>query len=44
MLRVVLMIYLGMQIGVPVWYYIICGLILFIEAIKIGVQIQKNRE
>lgn len=48
MLTVLLMICLGMQLGVPAWYYIICGLILLIDVvIKLGVQIhriiEKNR-
>ena len=44
MLTVLLMIYLGVQPSVPIWYYIICVLMMIIQAIKPGIEIQKNIE
>lgn len=44
MLTVLLMIYLGMQLNVPAWYYIICVLMMIIQAVKLGIEIQKSIE
>lgn len=44
MITVLLMIYLGVQPSVPIWYYIICVLMMIIQAIKPGIEIQKNIE
>lgn len=44
MLTVLLMIYLGLQLSVPSWYYIICVLMMIIQAVKLGIKIQKNIE
>lgn len=41
MLTVLLMIYLGVQLSVPTWYYIICVLMMIIQAVKLGIEIQK---
>lgn len=44
MLTVLLMIYLGLQLSVPSWYYIICVLMMIIQAVKLGIKIKKNIE
>lgn len=44
MLTVLLMIYLGVQLSVPTWYYIICVLMMIIQAVKLGIEIQKSIE
>ena len=44
MLTVLLMIYLSVQLSVPSWYYIICVLMMIIQAVKLGIKIQKSIE
>lgn len=44
MLTVLLMIYLGVQLSVPSCYYIICVLMMIIQAVKLGIKIQKSIE
>ena len=44
MLTVLLMIYLSVQLSVPSWYYIICVLMMIIQAVKHGIKIQKSIE
>lgn len=38
MLIVLLMIYLDVQLSVPTWYYIICILMMIIQAVKLGIE------
>lgn len=44
MLTVLLMIYLSIQLNVPAWYYIVCGSMMIIQAVKFGIDIQKRLE
>ena len=44
MLTVLLMIYLGVQLSVLSCYYIICVLMMIIQAVKLGIKIQKSIE
>ena len=44
MLTVLMMIYLGVQLSVQTWYYIICVLMMIIQAVKLGIEIQKSIE
>ena len=43
MIITILLFYLGLYIGVPVWYYIVCGILFVIQGIKLGMKIGKRR-
>ena len=43
MISTILLFYLGLYIGVPVWYYIVCGILFVIQGIKLGMKIGKRR-
>lgn len=42
MLTVLLMICLGVQLSVPTWNYIICILMMIIQAVKLGIEVDVN--
>ena len=43
MISTILLFYLGLYIGVPVWYYIVCGFLFVIQGIKLGMKIGNRR-
>lgn len=40
MILTVLVIYIGVRIGVPVWFYVACGVLMVIQAAKLGCAIR----
>ncbi len=43
MICVALLIYIGICIGAPVWYYIGCGIMLVYQGVQLGIKIGKRR-
>lgn len=44
MIASILLIYLGVQISAPWWFYALCGFRLIVDFINLGIKLGKNQE